>query len=264
MSFRCPPSSAGPAGKLDVPMLLKVNLRRRRTVWARVPMIHSRTVGKQITVDADLSEWPLGEGNTAGAFGLLGRRGQVGDGLARDQTTVFVAHDATNVYLAFRCNRPGEARLQTTATNVLRWEQLLLADEDLVEVIFDPGADAKGPEELYRLVIKANGISVGGKGLPIGPSMATGAPWATQAAVAVRPGPNAWIVELAVPRAAFGAEGSSRQWGVNFVRYDTRNAESSSWSRPPRHYYDPKGLGALFFTDDGQPPAAGGRGGTGQ
>ena len=62
------------------------------------------------------------------------------------------------------------------------------------------------------------------------------------------------MVELAIPRSAFGPAGASEFWGVNFMRFAPRGAESSSWTGAPRYYYHPRSLGTLFVRPPGLSP----------
>ena len=66
-------------------------------------------------------------------------------GMATRQTQVFVLYDDRNLYFAFRCKEPRLDMLMAKATNFVQYEQLLATGEDMVEIIFDPGAVADGP-----------------------------------------------------------------------------------------------------------------------
>jgi hypothetical protein len=121
-----------------------------------------------------------------------------------------------------------------------------------VEVLLDPGATAGGGEELYRIAVKPNGVSVTERGVRSDPPLGKVTPWAPQARIAAGRFDGGWLVEMAIPRAAFGAAGRSAFWGVNFVRYSPQGYEASSWSGARRHFYDPRSLGTLFLG----PPAA--------
>ncbi|NQU75131.1 MAG: DUF4091 domain-containing protein [Planctomycetes bacterium] len=258
VSFACPRLGPGPTGKLDVPVKMKIvdgtDRKKTQTIWVGVPILVSKPARKVIVIDGDLSDWPLGTSNTAGRFRLLGRRGRKDDGLASRQTTVFVMHDATNLYLAFRCDSPSDAEMKALATNVVHYEQLLATGEDLVEVILDPGAKAKSADDLYRLTVKANGVLAAGRGAPADSvaGLIDAGSWSIPATVHVRRTDDVWIVEMALPREAFGPAGQEWQWGINFARYCTETAEASNWSETPRHYYAPKCLGALLLGEAGE------------
>jgi len=250
--FECPHLPAGPTGKLDVPLRVAVQPGASRTEWAQVAMITSKAAPGAITVDGDLSDWPLSSANVAGEFRLLGRRGWARgpDGRARRQSSVFVLHDSQALYLGFRCRLPADATLVARPSNTIGYDQWLAMGEDMVEVVLDPNHAARGAGDLYRLVVKANGVSVAQKGVPGTPSVAPVAGWAAAAKVAVSRQADAWFVEIAIPRWSFGPNGGASEWGVNFIRYDTGAAEASSWVHAPRHYYDRRGLGTLLMESE--------------
>ncbi len=247
LSFTCRRPHTNAAGALAVPIHLSVEGEEPSLHWAHVKMLVSTPPRKPLAIDGDLTDWPMRPGNSAGNFRLLGRRGRYGKGLAKMRTLAFVMHDEKNLYLAFRCNRSGKTPLVVKATNTVRYEQLLAAGEDMVEVIFDPAGLGKAAEDLYRIVVKANGILITERGVPSEPPLGAVAHWPAAARVAVKQYEKVWIVELAVPLSAFGPAGRQRRWGVNFVRYTTESGESSSWSGTPRHYYDPANLGTVFL-----------------
>ncbi len=250
VDFECPLRSAGGAGKLSVPLRLNRGADRTETLSAKVPILLSRPTSRPVVVDGNLSEWPIRSGGSAGDFGLLGRRGRDGHQKPLWRTDVFVQHDAEFLYLAFRCDLPGDAPVSVRATNGVRYDQLLAVDEDLVEVILDPGADGSTASDVYRMIVKANGVLVSGRGAPTDSTMAATSDWSSGAKVAVGRDDAAMFVEIAMPRASVGAEGADWRWGVNFARFATGAMEASNWSQTPRHYYDPRNLGALLLLDD--------------
>lgn len=239
------PTSA--EGKMAIPLEMTVDMQRRFELKAHATLLVSPSSGKPITVDGDLSDWPVRAGNSAGQFRLIGRRGAIGEGLASRQTTAFVVHDGQNLYVALRCDIPRDEPLISRPTNMVHYEQLMASGEDLVEILLDPGAKGQSAEDLYHLVIKPNGVLLAEKGVQSDPPLGKVQPWAADAKVAVRRGDNVWIVELSIPLSSFGPAGQERFWGVNFMRYATGVAESSSWSGTPRYYYSPQNLGTLFI-----------------
>jgi hypothetical protein len=250
------------AGKATVPLRLSVNGRPPRILPVHVPLLFSHAVSRPIVIDGSLNDWPAAQGNAAGDFRLVGRRGRAENGLARLGTTVFVANDDRNLYLAFRCTQPADAPLTARPANAVHYEQLLATGEDLIEVVLDPGRHAADSQGLYRLAVKSNGVLVAGRGVPpaegaapTGAAAEADASWAAAARVAIARTGDAWIAELAIPLAPFGAAGQEKIWGVNFIRHSTAGAESSSWSEAPRHFWDLRTLGTLIL--DGSPaPAA--------
>ncbi len=247
LAFTCNRPDTNSAGKMVVPMHLQIDDAEPTVVSANVPVLAVAPTAKTITVDGSLADWPARAGNAAQQFVLIGRRGRVGEGLAKRQTTVLVLHGRDHLYLAFRCRRPKGAPLVARAANNVRYDQLLPVGEDMVEAIFDPGARGQHPEDLYRLIVKANGICITAKGIPSDPPLGLTGPWPAPVQVAVRKSPDDWVAEVAIPLSAFGSEGLARRWGVNFARYSTQGAEASSWAGPPRSYYHPRNLGTLLL-----------------
>ncbi len=249
------PPPTGDNARLAIPMTLTGGPGPPHRLTARVPLLRAGRVRTPPTIDGLLNDWPPRPGNTAKDFLLIGRRGRKGDGLAERQTMAFVLRDATHLYIGFRCEEPDPAGLVTRADNMVRYRQLLAIGEDLVEILLDPGGEADGPEDLYHLVVKPNGVLIAERGVGSDPPLGPVRPWRPDARVAIGRPDGAWSVELAIPLAAFGAAGEAAYWRVNFTRTSPRGAESSSWSGAPRSFYDPRNLGTMFpgSTRNGSP-----------
>lgn len=240
-------------GKMRMPLGLTTSLGQQDALSADVPVVLAGWCGVKLTIDGDLHDWPLRVCNRAGAFKLLGRRGRVGDGLARRQTAVFALHDAENLYLAFRCEEPIPASIRAEPNNIIRYDQLMASGEDLVEVIIDPTGQAESVEELYHLIVKCNGVMLAERGAHTDPPLGRWQPWPVGAKVAIGKGQHLWIVELAVPLRAFQAASPEGSWRVNFTRFATTGGEASSWSGAPRYFYHPENLGTMVLVPrDGQ------------
>jgi len=252
---------AGTMAKVKIPLAMTTDRGERTALAAEVAFLRAGRVPKTLTIDGDLSDWVLRRHNTAGEFRLSGRRGRAGvasdptigpprpqAGLARRQTAVFVLHDETNLYLAFRCDEPTPENLHARADNTVRYEQLMACAEDLVEVIVDPARDARTSDGLYHLVVKSNGIFLTERGVGTDPPLGRARPWAAGAKVAVSKQADLWIVEAAIPLAAFGPRDPSKPWGINFARFATAGSESASWSGAARYFYNPSDLGTMVLT----------------
>jgi hypothetical protein len=233
--------------KFVIPLTFEFPDGRQKRVDAVVPALQAATVAKPPRIDGLLDDWPLRKDNSAGDFTLLGRRGRAEGGLARRQTRVAVLSDAENLYISFRCQEPNLSELATRTDNFVRYEQLMACGEDLVEILLDPGAKAKGPEDLYHIIVKPSGIVIAERGvgtdLPLGKSAA----WASGARVAVSRHDQEWIVEMALPLSAFGADRSQPFWGVNFARFAPSGQESSNWAQASRYLYHPRNLGTMYL-----------------
>ena len=245
--------ATGPDGKLEFGATLTPSVGGAVAVKAAAPFIRAGAVTGKINIDGRLDDWPMRPGNTAGGFVLLGRRGAVGDGLARRQTAVFALRDERNLYLAFRCEEPQPGTVRALPSNLLDYDQLLALGEDLVEVILDPGNQAAAAEDLYHLAAKCNGAVLAERGIRVDPPLGKAGPWAAAAAVAVGKQPKAWAVEMRIPLASFGQAGDADVWGMNFARFATAGCEASSWTGAARHFYDPKDMGTVYLV-----PAPGG------
>lgn len=240
---------AGTNGKMPLKLSITADMQRRQDITADVPFLLAGRATKPPKIDGLLDDWPLREGNTAGDYKTLGRRGNVGDGLAKRQTLAFVTYDDQNLYIALRCDEPTVAALKAQPTNVIRYEQLMACGEDLVEVILDPGASAKTAEDLYHILVKSNGVILTEKGIHTDPPLGKAQAWPANATVAVKADAERklWVVELAIPLSAFGAGPTPTLWGVNFTRFATQGMEASSWSGTPRYFYDPRNLGTMLI-----------------
>jgi len=242
--------------KIDASVVLAVDRDPPRQIDAAVPFLLVGRAAETPRIDGVLDDWPMRAGNTAGNFRLVGRRGRGGQargGPAKRQTQVFVVQDERNLYVAFRCESPGSTPLTARSDTLVRYEQLMAHGEDLVEAILDPGGDAAGPEDLFHILVKANGVLITDRGVHSDPPLGPWRPWSAGAAAAVGITRDAWTVELAIPRSAFGEEGAAKFWGVNFARFAPGGAEASSWSGAPRYFYDARNLGTMFFTPTAGP-----------
>ncbi len=243
-----PPGTLPIAANARVPLTLTLtsNVEKPRQVEAQVPLLLAGQIRRPLVIDGDLRDWPIRTGNTAKDFRLIGRRGQIGAGLAGRQTMTFVLRDEKNLYLAFRCEEPNPSGMVHKPTNQVRYEQMIACGEDLVEVLLDPGGKASGASDLYHLVIKPNGVLICERGVPCKPAIGTVAPWPASASVAIGSRDSTWTVELAIPLASLGPDGLSAFWRVNFMRHSPQGDESSSWSGARRYFYDPRNLGTMF------------------
>ena len=243
----------GPNAKLSLPVSITAGSATQKRLTVHVPFLLAGHANSPPKIDGKLEDWPGRFGNCAGDFKLIGRRGQKGTGLAKRQTLAFVLYDDKNLYIGFRCREPTPDKIHARTNNLIHYEQLMACGEDLVEILLDPGADAKGPSDLYHIVVKPNGVLVAERGVRTRPPLGLWRPWPVGATVAVGRSKDHWIVELAIPRRAFGAEASRTVWGVNFTRFATCGSEASSWSEAPRYFYDPKNLGTMFLPPSGTP-----------
>jgi len=247
LTARGPYRPAGRNAKMTLPVSIALDNGQRRAHVASVPLLRAPHVTQAPRIDGDLTDWPLRAGNTAGDFRLVGRRGAVGTGLAGRQTLAFVVRDATCLYIAIRCAEPLPDQMVARTSNIFRYKQLLACEEDLVEVILDPGQTARTTGQLYHIAIKPTGAMITERGVRTDPPLGQTAPWPVRARVAVSRQKDFWAVELAIPLSAFGPAGQKPFWGVNFARFATQGAEASSWAEAARYFYDPRSLGTMIL-----------------
>ncbi len=239
-----------PAPKAKLPLTVELESgKQRRRFNCEIAMVISGSATKAPTIDGSLDDWPLRKGNAAGNFVLLGAQPGIKPTEANRQTIVFVTHDEQNLYFAIRCREPNLGAMVARPSNVLSCKQLMLYGEDMVEILLDPGNSAATAEDLYHLVIKPNGVTVAERGITCEPPLGRTEPWPLASQVAIGKTRDGWVVELAIPREAFGAAGKERLWGANFMRFSTGDSESSSWAPATRHYYDPRGMGVMILAE---------------
>ena len=234
-------------GMIRLPISITADNARAKVIPAAVRFITAGRVETPMKIDGKLGDWPMRPGNTAGAFKLVGRRGQQGEGLAQTQTLVFAVYDENNLYFLFRCDEPDMSSVFARGDNTVHYAQLMGHGEDMVEIILDPSVGAKSPEDLYHIVVKANGVIVTERGVSSDPPLGVSKPWAAKASVAVGREEKFWTVEMAIPFSAFAETSKQPLWGVNFTRFSTQGAEASSWSGARRYFYDPRNLGTMFI-----------------
>ncbi len=198
------------------------------------------------TIDGVLNDWPAAPANTGGQFALLGRRGTTPKPLAINQTRVSVLQDETYLYFAIRCAHPNPAAIRSLSSNRLHYEQLLALGEESIEILLDPGCGAKSPEDLYHIAIKPSGVVIEELGIGSTPPLGRHRRTPLRSRLAAKTTKTEWIVELRIPKSAFGVGGKQTIWGLNIMRFSPKTAEASSWVRAGRHFYSPSNLGTLF------------------
>ena len=161
----------------------------------------------------------------------------------------FILRDAKNLYVAIRCSEPKLSSMIVNPKKTVNYRQLMACGEDLVEIILDPGADAKGPADLHHILIKPNGVLLAERGISSVPPLGKRSPWPVKVKVAVKEHSDLWVLEMAIPLSSLPGGLTEKLWGVNFTRFATQGGEASSWSEAPRHFYDPRNLGVMFMPD---------------
>lgn len=250
LSGRVPGLVPNADGVLPIQLALTGANNEPRPFPARICAITSQRLTRPLVLDGKLDDWPLGAGNVAADFVLVGaldvpKQGRGSRDRASQQTLVFVCNDSNYLYIGFNCSddRP-EARVRSRG-NAVRYDELWPTGEDLIEVVLDPTHRAVDAGDLLHFVVKSNGAVISERGAPCLAAVARYSDWpaGVEAAIDDTLHPDRWTVEMRIPiRALAGRPGI---WGVNFGRYLDRLGEYSSWSGARRHLYSPASLGNL-------------------
>jgi len=235
-------------------LLVQLRTRQGRTLraTARLAYVTSQRRGTPITLDGDFSEWTTGVGNVASGFvSIAGEAlvtGNTVDDGRGDATTCFVSHDDRNVYFAIRCKTSPDLPTSRVRRNDVHYDDQI-PTEELVELLIDPtGIGTHDVGDLYHVVIKRTGAAVFERGVCFADAAERRRVWTADIRYAVRVTPDAWSVELRIPRAALDQETTGPHiWGVNMTRFHERTCDFRNWSGATRNVYDPASLGNLML-----------------
>lgn len=241
----------GRGGAFYQPLLVETDTGWRTTVSARVAVLAVPRVDQSPKLDGDLSDWPMPLANLAGDFRVPGRNAGSPDLLAKPSqpTTALVTHDGKKMYIGIHAQESENTPRKTVAGNRLTHSGLLAWDEDLVQILLDPGSRGSGDaSDLFVLTIKPTGTVIARRGADVNPPIGQSQPWATNAQVMVQTAPTGWTAEVAIPLADFGpGVDKLRFWGFDVVRHDSSTGQSSSWSGTGRHFYNTRSMGNLVL-----------------
>ena len=219
---------------------------------ARLACIASQRRQDPIAIDGDLSDWPVGAWNVAADFRSITGGSANATRLAPDRTAnrtrAFILHDDAFLYIAFHCATDSPPKAARSHRNTVRYEDMIPVGEDLVEILIDPtNAGTHAAEDLYHIVIK-RGAALFERGIATDPPIGPRSIWSADIRYATRASNDTWVIELRIPRDAFGEDHSGlRIWGINFARYDASRREYRNWSGAVHNAYDPLSLGNLML-----------------
>ncbi|MCH8967033.1 MAG: DUF4091 domain-containing protein [Planctomycetes bacterium] len=243
------PTESG--GHLSLPIELTTADGEVVRVEARVACVTPAEPRGVLTIDGDLSDWPIGTTNVASNFLLIAGGSPNASARARPRrdTTAFVLRDGEFLYLGVNSqldesDAPGETR-----RSGVQYDDMVPVGEDLIEVLLDPlNAGTRSPSDLYHIVIKRSGPYVIEKGILLDPPCGERSPWPVDLEYASSGSPGRWTVELRIPLEAFGAvQTHQTTWGMNITRFDKASQEFSTWSGAVGNAYDPLSLGNLHL-----------------
>ena len=151
---------------------------------------------------------------------------------ATQLTTIYLAYDANNLYVAFECFKTDMNKL---AANLTRRDSFFFSD-DHVEVLIDTFLDGRncyafalnplGTQTDRRLINEGANRRTGQS--MIGTAISWDCDWQGQAAK----GTDSWTAEFAIPFAElrFSKGMETATWGINFWRNDESPAEEQTWA----------------------------------
>lgn len=151
---------------------------------------------------------------------------------ATQSTTIYLAYDANNLYVAFECFKTNMGNL---AANLTRRDSFFFSD-DHVEVLIDTFLDGRncyafalnplGTQTDRRLINEGANRRTGQS--RIGTAISWDCDWQGQAVI----GTDSWTAEFAIPFAElrFSKGTEIATWGINFWRNDESPAEEQTWA----------------------------------
>lgn len=186
-------------------------------------IIHIKETSDKITLDGLLNEetWKLAE--KAGNFQ---RVTPTDTGYAKAQTSVMIAHDASNIYLAAICYdpTPGKRPIQSLRRD------FKFKSNDNFALFFDTFNDQTNGFGFY---VSAAGVQYDHLGYE---GSRANASWDAKWKSAVKSYDDRWVVELSVPFRSLRYSETDSVWGINFGRLDLKTNEKSAWAPMPRQF----------------------------
>lgn len=186
------------------------------------------------SIDGSLNETCWKEARWAGA--MLGYNT---DGVVEAQTHFAAAHDAKNLYFAFRCEAPGwDGKVSPfDAAAPESWPS-----GDVVEIFLDPGLTRS---HYYQFGVGPNGAQYDSERMD--------PKWNSSFFAATAGGKDGWTMEVAIPLKSVTEVGvrAGDLWGFNVCRDrplpGKGTYELSMWSSVPGNFHTPSGFGQLAF-----------------
>jgi hypothetical protein len=151
---------------------------------------------------------------------------------ATQPTTIYLAYDANNLYVAFECFKNDMDKL---SANLTRRDSFFFSD-DHVEILIDTFLDGRncyafalnplGTQTDRRLINEGSNRRTGQS--MIGTAISWDCDWQGQASEEI----DKWTAEFAIPFAElrFSKDTEIATWGINFWRNDEAPAEEQMWA----------------------------------
>lgn len=166
---------------------------------------------------------------------------------ATQSTTIYLAYDANNLYVAFECFKNNMDKL---SANLTRRDSFFFSD-DHVEVLIDTFLDGRncyafalnplGTQTDRRLINEGSNRRTGQS--MIGTAISWDCDWQGQASEET----DKWMAEFAIPFAElrFSKDTEIATWGINFWRNDEAPAEEQMWADLGERQYAVSEFGRL-------------------
>ena len=166
---------------------------------------------------------------------------------ATQPTTIYLAYDANNLYVAFECFKNNMDKL---SANLTRRDSFFFSD-DHVEVLLDTFLDGRncyafalnplGTQTDRRLINEGSNRRTGQS--MIGTAISWDCDWQGQASEEA----DKWMAEFAIPFAElrFSKDTEIATWGINFWRNDEVPAEEQMWADLGERQYAVSEFGRL-------------------
>jgi hypothetical protein len=185
--------------------------------------IHIRQTDEKIDLDGILDEETWKNAEKTGKFQ---RVTPTDTGFAIAQTTVSMAYDESNLYLAAICYdpTPGKRPIQS-----LRRDFTFMGNDNFALFLDTYNDQTNG----FGFYVSAAGVQyehLGYDGSKVNIS------WDTKWRSAVKSFDDRWIVELSIPFRSLRYFEGDTVWGVNFGRLDLKTNEKSAWAPMPRQF----------------------------
>ena len=186
-------------------------------------IVHIKETSDQIILDGLLDEetWRVAEIND-----MFHRVTPTDTGYAKAQTSVMVAHDELNIYVAAICfdPMPGKRPIQSLRRD------FRFFNNDNFAVFFDTFNDQTNGFGFY---LSAAGVQYDHL---VYEGSRVNASWDTKWKSAMKSYDDRWVIEMSIPFRSLRYSETDSIWGVNFGRFDLKTNEKSAWAPMPRQF----------------------------
>ena len=162
--------------------------------------------------------------------------------VAAVQSKVYVTYDDKNLYVAFDMSEPNVAGMVARQTDVVADRDGPIWEDDAGEIFLDP-ANGQKERNYYHIAVNSKCVVYDEK--------IKDNKWDAPARCAAKVGTDHWVVELSIPLASLGVEGSPKgqTWLANFCRdrQVTGTTEDTSWSDVGEEFHNWQRYGHITF-----------------